>query len=743
MSEEKVFSTICSCDCGGSCILKAHVKDGKITQIETDDENEPQYRACMRGRAWRQRIYAPDRLKYPLKRVGERGSGKFERITWDEAIDTVAKELNRVREKYGPGNTILLNAIGDDNNIHHAPLFYRLFNLAGGFTGTWAFFSFEQAFFAELATFGIPMVRNSPAGLKDSKMIILWGCNPAVTRQETKATWYMKQAKEAGVKIVVIDPKYTRTATILADKWIPIKPTTDTAMLLAMAYVMINENLYDHEYVKKFTSGFDKFREYVMGEEDGLPKTPEWAENITSVKVSDIEELARDYATTKPTAFISGISPSRSAFGEQYTRATITLSAMTGNIGVKGGEVSSRTYPGGKYQNAPFLFGIGVPIPFRMGKNPVMDRDPYSSHLIPDSKLMKAGKVGINSHQVADAILKGKAGGYPTNYKSLFIFNGNYLNQDCNVNKTVKAFKSVDFIVDLEQFMTPSAQYSDIILPVATLFERNALNSTLNGGPYFGFAPKMIEPVGESKTHLEIAELLADKWGITDFNKQSEDQLNELSYNQMKNVLREFPEYVEFKKQGILKIEVLEPYVAFKDQIEGKAPFFTPSGKIEIYSSRIAELNNPNIPPIPKYIEAWESLTDPLSEKYPLQLLTTHFIRRTHSQFDNLPWLRELITQEVLISSKDAESRGIKSGDFVRVFNDRGQMIIPARVSERIMPGVVDIPQGAWYNPDKKGIDRGGCANVLTRDRTSPAGGLVTNCSLIQIEKAPQRGRIK
>lgn len=736
MIDEKIISTICSCDCGGSCILKAHVKDGKITRIETDDEDEPQYRACLRGRAWRQRIYAPDRLKYPLKRVGERGSGNFERISWDEALDTVSKELMKVREKYGPASTILLNAIGDDNNIHHAPLFYRLFNLAGGFTGTWAYFSFEQALFAEIATFGLPITRNSPAGLKDSKMIILWGCNPAVTRHETKATWYMKQAKEAGVKIICVDPKYTRTAAILADKWIPIKPTTDTAMLLAMAYVLIKEDIYDHDFIEKFTYGFEKFKDYVMGEEDREPKTPEWAEKITGVKAIDIKELAREYATTKPTAFISGISPSRSAFGEQYTRITITLSAMTGNIGIKGGEVSSRTYPGGKYQNAPYLFGIGVPIPFRMRKNPVMDTSPFEAHLIPNKDQMDKGRVGINSHQVADAILKGKSGGYPSDYKSLFIFNGNYLNQDCNSNKTVKAFKSVEFIVDLEHFITPTANYADIILPVATLFERNAINSTLNGGPYFGFAPKMIDPIGESKTHLEIANLLAEKMDIPNFMKKTEDQLNEASYNTMKNVLPEFPEYEEFKKKGILKIDVPEPYIALKEQIEGKTPFPTPSGKIEIFSQRIAELNNPNIPPIPKYLEAWESLSDPLTEKYPLQLLTTHFIRRSHSQFDNLPWLRELVPQEILISTSDAKTRGIKNGDLVRVFNDRGQMIIPAKVSERIIPGVVDLPQGAWFSPDENGIDRGGCANVLTRDKTSPAGGLVTNCSLVQIEKS-------
>jgi len=223
----------------------------------------------------------------------------------------------------------------------------------------------------------------------------------------------------------------------------------------------------------------------------------------------------------------------------------------------------------------------------------------------------------------------------------------------------------------------------------------------------------------------------------------SEDVYKRQSYNTIRPVLREFPDYEIFKQQGILKIDVEEPYIAFKEQIEKNLPFFTPSKKIEIYSQRIAELNNPEIPPIPKYIEAWESLSDPKAKQYPFQLLTSHSIRRSHSQFDNIPWLRELVKQEIFINASDAESRGIKTGDMVRVFNDRGEMIIPARVSERIMSGVVDLPQGAWFNPDKDGIDRGGCANVLTLDRTSPAGGLVTNCSLVQIEKSQEGGTTK
>ena len=199
----------------------------------------------------------------------------------------------------------------------------------------------------------------------------------------------------------------------------------------------------------------------------------------------------------------------------------------------------------------------------------------------------------------------------------------------------------------------------------------------------------------------------------------------------------DIPDYDTFKREGIYRCILPEPRVAFKEQIDDleKNPFLTPSGKIEIYSQKLADMNNPEIPPVAKYIQAWESRNTPLAEKYPLQLLTTHFKRRAHTQFEKVPWLRELQTQAVFINSADARARGISDGDEVRVFNDRGKVIIPANVTDRIMPGVVDVPQGAWYNPDEQGVDRGGCANVLTKDEPSPGGAFCYNTSLVQVQK--------
>jgi anaerobic dimethyl sulfoxide reductase subunit A len=231
---------------------------------------------------------------------------------------------------------------------------------------------------------------------------------------------------------------------------------------------------------------------------------------------------------------------------------------------------------------------------------------------------------------------------------------------------------------------------------------------------------------------LEIAIGLANRLGVADFSPMSEEEwLRELIQN------TEIPDYAAFRKQGFHKIELPRPYVAFQDQIEkpDAHPFPSPSGKIEIYSRQLAEMEHPGLPPIPTYLETWENRNDPLTQKYPLQLITTHMLRRAHTQFDNLPWLQEIQEQTVSLHPADARAHGINDGDWVRVFNARGEMRIRAKITERILPGVVDIPQGAWYAPDARGIDRAGSANVLTRDEHSPGGAACHNTCLVQIAK--------
>ena len=659
--------------------------------------------------------------------------GEFERISWDAALNLVAGEIKRVKETYGPSAILLKTGGGDLTFVHGGGrIMERLLNLFGGHTGTWGSNSWEAATFASVVTYGTISVANTRDDLLNSRMILMWGWNPSETIQSTNTTFYLAQAKEKGCKIVSVDPRYTDSTAIFADEWIPIKPSTDAAMLIAMAYVMVKENLQDRAFLDRYTIGFEKYKGYLLGVEDGVAKTPAWAEEITGVPAATIAGLARQYATYKPAAFIAGIAPGRTAIGEQYHRAAMTLTAMTGNVGIHGGECGARClgdqYP---YNTYPFRLGPLMDTGNNRvdGKAPTLrialQRYTVGNQPVPRS----SARVHISS--LADAILRGRAGGYPADVKLLYVTNNNPVNQLPYMKKWVEALNKLEFMVVQEQFMTATARFADIIFPVATFLEKNDVIAS-GATPFYGYLKKIIEPVGETKSQLEIGMALAQRLGIRNFNdKGDEEWVKEIAGGSV------IPDYKEFKEKGVYRIPLSEPYVAFQEQVADPEhhPFPTPSGKIEIYSEELAAMEDPMLPPIPKYIDPWEGPRDPLCKKYPLQLLTTHFKRRAHSQFETLPWLRELQAQTLIISTMDAGVRSISDGDMVRVFNDRGEVIIPAKVTERIMPGVVDLPQGAWFSPDEKGVDRGGCANVLTSDKSSPCGALVTNSSLVQVEK--------
>jgi len=275
-------------------------------------------------------------------------------------------------------------------------------------------------------------------------------------------------------------------------------------------------------------------------------------------------------------------------------------------------------------------------------------------------------------------------------------------------------------------------------LPVNTLWERNDFLRPWRSGPYYIYANKAIESLHESKSDFEICCELAKRLGIKDYTDKNEDEWLRELVRASDDLNKYIPDYDAFKARGYVKVKFDEPLIPFKEQIEDPKnnPFSTPSGKIEIFSQRLADMNNPRIPPIPKYIETWESHNDPLAERYPLQLITPHIRRRAHSVFDKVPWLRETQKQTVWINTTDAQARRIHDGDDIRVFNDRGATIITAKVTERIMPGVVAIPEGAWYDPDPQGVDRGGCPNVLTKHGHSPGGAFCSNSCLVQVERA-------
>jgi len=718
--EEKIVRTICNSHCGGTCEMNVHVRDGKITRVETGDEGETAHRMCARGRAYRQRIYAPDRLLYPLKRTGPRGAGEFTRVSWDEALETVAHELKRVRDTHGNASILHFCSMADALMLHHVMAFHRLLCQFGGYTAPWGTISNEGDNFAAGMTYGTrPTPRQAQANIEEymnARLIIMWSWNPVTTQQGTGVSQALVRAKEKGARFICVDPRYTDSAAAFADQWIPIRPGTDTAVFSAMAYVIIKENLHARDFIDTYTSGFDKYKDYVFGLEDGVEKTPQWAEPISGIPAGNIAELAREYAGAKPAVLGTSFAAGRTAFGEQFHRGAAALEAITGNVAIRSGVVSAAMalLRKARISSPPNQVEAGIPSRW--------NRLPYRGASVNSS-------ARVNVNLLSDAILKGKDGGYPADYKFLWLSNTNYLNQLGEVNKAAEAFKKLEFVLVTEQFMTSSARFADIVLPVCTFLERNDIYAPMGAG-IFALVNKAIEPLGESRSQLQICEALALKLGITDYNDKSDEEWMRSIITKLSEEV-EFPDYDALRNQGVYRLKLDK-----QDTVPPKEPFPTPSGKIEIYSQLVADMNHPLIPPIPKYMETWESLNDPLTEKYPLQLITPHFKRRAHSQFDNLPWLRELQTQTISINTIDAESRGIKEGDMVRVLNDRGETRIPAQVTERIMPGVVAIPQGAWYDPDENGIDRGGCANIFTKNVTSPAGAFACNTALVQVERA-------
>lgn len=744
--ELKIINTGCCHDCGGRCVLRAHVKNGKIIRLETDNGEDPQLRACLRGRTYKQRVYSDERLKYPLRRIGERGEAIFERISWDEALEEVASKIKEVKKKFGNSAILLVPGGGNQGMLHGIVSHALMLHQIGGYTRMWGAPSYEGALFASMATYGTIMTGNAREDLLNSKFIIMWGWNPASTVWDPGTSLWLAKAREKGIRIVAIDPIFTDSAAVLANDWIPIRPGTDTAMLIAMAYIIITEDLHDQVFIEKYTVGFDKYKEYVLGINDGNLKTPKWAEKITSVPALTIENLAREYATTKPAALIAGWGPARTMFGEQYSRAANVLCAITGNIGISGGYSSGfmrayysreRIVTGGKKTAGPIKPEDKKPKKLRIQDNPIdFGVPPREDSLYKLKGGTNPANTRIHYNDYYNAILKGKKGGYPADIKMAYIVGTNRLNQFGNLNKGVQALKSLDYIVIFEQFMTPTAQLADIVLPVNTFMERNDVAVPWLGAPYYIYLNKAIDSMYESKSDLEICKELAKRLNI-------EQSILDLPEDQILRLLtaprKDIKSYNKLKRDGFYKVKVEEPFIAFKEQIEDPEnhPFPTLSGKIEIYCEHIAEKNNPLMPPIPKYLSHEEHYDSPKAKRFPLQLLTPHNKRRTHSTLHNIPWLEEVEPHNAWINPIDALKRNIKEGDLIDVYNDRGRIRIPAKVTERIIPGAVCVYQGAWYNPDKDGIDLGGCANVLTQDNYSPGGAFPLNSSLVEIELAP------
>jgi DmsA/YnfE family anaerobic dimethyl sulfoxide reductase A subunit len=752
----------CACviNCGQRCPVRCFVKNDQVIRIETDNTGPDsptgvprQIRACQRGRSMRERIYSPDRIKYPMKRVGERGDGKFERISWDEAIKTIASEWKRIKAAYGNEAIYWQYCSGQQSLVSSRRAWWRLMNLMGGYLKYYGSYSNAQLSQSFPLTFG-GRPASLPSQMKDAELVLFFGNNPSVNRPSGAGKGYqMDQAiQKHRPRFIIVDPCYTDTCATHADQWIGIRNGTDAALISAMAYEFITHDWVDQEFLDKYCIGYDEktlpksapanadYKSYILGKgPDKTPKTPEWAAPITGVPVDVIRKLAFEVAHTKPLWVSQGWGPQRQANGEDTARAIAMVPILLGQIGLPG------TNCGEHEGNTPFP-AVYLPI----GKNPVKATIPVFmwTDAIYRGKQMSRRTDGIRGvEQLKQPI------------KMIVNSGGNTLiNQhgDCNwTDKILRNTKDCEFIVCCDNMMTPSCRYADILLP--DTLGPETVDMACQGGSHGDMAvmlaiQKGVEPQFDQKSSWEICRLISKELGLEEkyTEGRTQEQWVRWCYDETRKKVPELPPFDEFWKAGMAKVWnrrkdkiALEGFR--KDPVKNKLK--TPSGKIEIYSEKLAKTTadwilpkGDVISPIPIFWSTWDMQTDPLAKKYPLQCYGLHHQGRIHSTFHNLPQLRSIHPDVVFINPVDADKRGIKDGDIVDVFNDRGTVRLPARVTPRMTPGGVTIPQGAWYNPkmiNGKKIDVGGCVNTLTNHRPSPyAKGNAQQNVLVEIRKA-------
>ena len=755
-AQEKITWGHCAINCPGRCSLKFHVKDDEVAWVDTFTSkdagfDDPQPRACLRGRTYRRWLAHPDRLSYPMKRVGKRGEGAFERISWDEACQMLADNYQRILDEYGPAAVYNNYATGvQASNIRD--FLVRFININGGCLGRYGSYSSAQISVALPYLYG-KRTANSNSDIVNSKLVVMFGENSTETKMSgAGAGYHLEQALERGdAKLICIDPRFSDTAATRADQWIPIRPGTDAALVDACAHVLISEDLVDHDFLNTYCIGYDEdtmpesakgqhksYKDYILGQgADGVEKTPAWAEAITGVPAATIEELAREIGTTKPCSIWQGKGPQRQANGEQTARAICMLAILTGNVGINGGNTGSD------------LDGYS----FSTFSVPTGDNGVAAS--IPVFKWTDAIERGEQFTATADGVRGADKLDVPI--KMIFNFAGNCLtNQHSDINRTHEILADdtkCEFIVVWDTLMTDSAKYADLLLPDLMAVEQPSFvaNDYAGNMGYVIMGEPVTTPKFERRTLYSVLAQVAELMGKGEEFTEGRDEQGwlEYCYEQAREEDPELPTLEEMREMGVYRRKDPAGHTValkdFRDDPEAN-PLKTPSGKIEIYSEQLEEICNTwqldegdRINPLPVYEPCVEGWDDPLREKYPLQMPGYHYKARAHSSYGSIDVLKQANPQELWINPVDAEARGIADGDTVHVFNDRGTVEITAKVTPRILPGVVSMGQGAWHDADMAGdkVDKGGCINTLTSLRPSPlAKANPQHTNLVEVQKA-------
>lgn len=744
----------CSVNCEGRCVLNFHLKGDELVWVESDRSvadgtDGRQIRACLRGRSIREWINHADRLSYPLRRVGRRGEGRFERISWDEALDAIAENLARVVRDYG-NEAVYINFASGVMCANIPGFLHRFMNLYGGCLEGYGDYSHSQIDAAMPYLYGARDA-NTPSDVRHAKLLVLFGDNTFETKMcGAGGSIHLRDAiAEAGVRTIVIDPRYSETAAGCADEWVALRPGTDGALAAGLAYVMITEDLVDQAFLDRYCVGYDEdtlppstppqssYKAYILGQgEDGTAKTPAWASAITGVPVDVIVKLAREMAAAKPCAIYQGKGPQRHGNGEQTARAVAMLAVLTGNVGLPGGNTGS------DFETFRFFEG-DVPAP----GNPVQKAIPVFSwtDAVQRGPEMTAADDGVVG---ADRLGVG--------IKFLWNYAGNtIINQHSNINRTHDILQdegTCEFIVAVDTFLTASARYADIVLPDLLPVEQPSLiaNDWAGDTGYVLMNSQYLPARGERRTLYAMLSDLAERLGFAEaFTEgRSEEEWRQAIYEDARAADPDLPPYETLLEAGIYRRANPDgEHVAFCDfRRDPEAhPLDTPSGKIEVYSEQILRdtahfrlRDGEVISPLPVYAPSYVEPEAGDRERYPLALIGFHHRSRAHSSYGSLDVIRERARHQLWINPVDAAAAGVADGERVEVATAYGRVRIEAKVTERIMPGVIAMGEGAWHRAAMDGdrIDEGGCINTLTSSRPTPlAKGNPQHTNYARVEK--------
>ncbi len=750
--------------------LLCEVKDGKLVASKNALAQTMPNSLQLTGP---DQVYTKARVKYPMVRKGflanpqdpqgRRGDDEFVRVSWDQAYQLIHQQHMRIRKEYGPSAVFAGSYVWRSSGILHKEqtLLQRYMSMAGGYSGHLGDYSTGAAQVIMPHVVGSIEVYEQqttyPVILESSDVVVLWGLNPvntlkiAWTSSDCAGLEFFHQLKQSGKTVIIIDPIRSETAEFFGDNatWVAPHPMTDVAMMMGIAHILIKSNKHNKPFLEKYTQGFDEFEAYLMGEEDGIEKNAQWASNICGLPIKQLRLLAEIFSENR-TMLMSGWGMQRQQYGEQRHWMLVTLAAMLGQIGLPGG-------------------GFGLSYHYSNGGNPARD----AGVLPAISASLGGGSSAGNDWAVSGAVqsfpvariveaLENPGKEYSHNghrltfpdIKMIWWAGGANFTHHQDTNRLIAAWQKPQLVVISEPYWTAAAKHADIVLPITTSFERNDLTMT---GDYSNqhLVPmkQVVEPQGEAKSDFDVFADMAEliKPGGHEVYTEGKTEMEWLYefYTAAQKSGRAarvpMPNFDTFWRNNQL-IEMNENpksaqfvrYADFRDDPVVN-PLGTPSGKIEITSKTIAGYQLEDCPAHPTWLEPDEYTGNAQADE--LQLMTAHAADRLHSQF-NYASLREQYAvanrEPIWIHPEDAKVRNIADGDLVRAYNQRGQVLVGAVVTNRIKVGSVCIHEGGWPDLDKQsGLCKNGAANVLTLDIPTSrlANGCAANSALVKIEK--------